>query len=134
MERNRKNCKNLNIYLENEKNFLDEIKNISQFLKGYHLVKSKSLIKIADTSFNFKFDIILLFLSFFFLMKIPEMNSWYAGVLWTITFFLSSFIIFEEMTSVSLVDKGWLDYPQITLLKVYLSWFSSFIIKLLNKL
>ena len=26
-------------YLENEKSFLDEIKNIFQFLKGYHLVK-----------------------------------------------------------------------------------------------
>ena len=26
-------------YLENESSFLDEIKNISQFLKGYHLVK-----------------------------------------------------------------------------------------------
>ena len=25
-------------YLENEKSFLDEIKNISQFLKGYHFV------------------------------------------------------------------------------------------------
>ena len=25
-------------YLENEKSFLDEIKNIFQFLKGYHLV------------------------------------------------------------------------------------------------
>ena len=28
-------------YLENEKCFLDEIKNIFQFLKGYHLVKNK---------------------------------------------------------------------------------------------
>ena len=26
-------------YLENEKSFLDEIKNTFQFLKGYHLVK-----------------------------------------------------------------------------------------------
>ena len=26
-------------YLENEKSFLGEIKNISQFLKGYHLAK-----------------------------------------------------------------------------------------------
>ena len=26
-------------YLKNEKSFLDEIKNIFQFLKGYHLVK-----------------------------------------------------------------------------------------------
>ena len=26
-------------YLENEKSFLDEIKNIFQFLKGYHSVK-----------------------------------------------------------------------------------------------
>ena len=26
-------------YLENEKSFLDEINNIFQFLKGYHLVK-----------------------------------------------------------------------------------------------
>ena len=26
-------------YLENEKSFLDEMKNIFQFLKGYHLVK-----------------------------------------------------------------------------------------------
>ena len=32
-------------YLENEKRFLDEIKNIFQFLKGYHLVKNKNLIK-----------------------------------------------------------------------------------------
>ena len=34
-----------NEYLENEKSFLDEIKNIFQFLKGYHLVKNKNLIK-----------------------------------------------------------------------------------------
>ena len=27
-------------YLENEKSFSDEIKNIFQFLKGYHLVKT----------------------------------------------------------------------------------------------
>ena len=26
-------------YLENEKSFLDEIKSVFQFLKGYHLVK-----------------------------------------------------------------------------------------------
>ena len=39
-------------YFVNKKNFLDEIKNIFQFLKGYHLVKSKNLIKIVDTSFN----------------------------------------------------------------------------------
>ena len=26
-------------YLKNEKSFLDKIKNIFQFLKGYHLVK-----------------------------------------------------------------------------------------------
>ena len=32
-------------YLRNEKSFLDEIKNIFQFLKGYHLVKNKKLIK-----------------------------------------------------------------------------------------
>ena len=32
-------------YLENEKSFLDEMKNIFQFLKGYHLVKKKKLIK-----------------------------------------------------------------------------------------
>ena len=31
-------------YLENGKSFLDKIKNIFQFLKGYHLVK-KNLIK-----------------------------------------------------------------------------------------
>ena len=29
-------------YLENEKSSLDEIKNIFQFLKGYHLVKNKN--------------------------------------------------------------------------------------------
>ena len=28
-------------YLKNEKSFLDEIKNSSQFLKGYHLVKKQ---------------------------------------------------------------------------------------------
>ena len=28
-------------YRENEKSFSDEIKNIFQFLKGYHLVKKK---------------------------------------------------------------------------------------------
>ena len=39
-------------YLENEKRFLDEIKNIFQFLKGYHLVINKNLLRIADTSFN----------------------------------------------------------------------------------
>ena len=32
-------------YLENEKSFLDEIKNIFQFLEGYHLVRNKNLIK-----------------------------------------------------------------------------------------
>ena len=32
-------------YLENEKCFLDEIKNIFQFLKGYHFVKNKNLLK-----------------------------------------------------------------------------------------
>ena len=32
-------------YLENEKSFLDEIKNIFQFLKGYHMVKNKNLGK-----------------------------------------------------------------------------------------
>ena len=32
-------------YLENEKSFLDEIKNIFQFLKGYHLVENKNVIK-----------------------------------------------------------------------------------------
>ena len=32
--------------LENEKSFLDEIKkHFSQFLKGYHLMKNKNLIK-----------------------------------------------------------------------------------------
>ena len=41
-------------YLKNEKSFLDEIKNIFQFLKGYHLLGEKIKIwwKIADTSFN----------------------------------------------------------------------------------
>ena len=39
-------------YLENEKRFLDEIKNIFQFLKGYHLVINKNLLRIAVTSFN----------------------------------------------------------------------------------
>ena len=32
-------------YLENEKSFLDEMKNIFQFLKGYHLVKKKKIDK-----------------------------------------------------------------------------------------
>ena len=32
-------------YLENKKSFLDEIKNIFQFLKGYHMVKNKNLVK-----------------------------------------------------------------------------------------
>ena len=32
-------------YLESEKGFLDEIKNIFQFLKGHHLVKNKILLK-----------------------------------------------------------------------------------------
>ena len=42
------------MYLENQKSFLDEIKNIFKFLKGYHLVKNKKKKKkIADTSFNF---------------------------------------------------------------------------------
>ena len=39
-------------YLENEKRILDEIKNIFQFLKGYHLVINKNLLRIAVTSFN----------------------------------------------------------------------------------
>ena len=33
------------VYLENEKSFLDEIKNIFQFLKGYHMVENKNLGK-----------------------------------------------------------------------------------------
>ena len=32
-------------YLKNEKSFLDEIKNIFQFLKGYHLVNNKKIDK-----------------------------------------------------------------------------------------
>ena len=33
-------------YLDNEKSFLDEIKKLfSYFLKGYHLIKNKNLIK-----------------------------------------------------------------------------------------
>ena len=32
-------------YIENEKSFVDEIKYIFQFLKGYHLVKYKNLLK-----------------------------------------------------------------------------------------
>ena len=42
-------------YLENENSFLDEIKNIFQFLMGYHLVKKK-MIKTADASFNIKIN------------------------------------------------------------------------------
>ena len=34
-------------YVENEKSFSDEIKNIFQFLKGYNLVKNKNLIKTS---------------------------------------------------------------------------------------
>ena len=44
-------------YLENENSFLDEIKNIFQFLMGYHLVKKKKkMIKTADASFNIKIN------------------------------------------------------------------------------
>ena len=32
-------------YLENKKSFLDEIKNVFQFLRSYHLVRDKNLIK-----------------------------------------------------------------------------------------
>ena len=32
-------------YLENEKSFLDDIKNIFQFLKGYYLVKKQKIDK-----------------------------------------------------------------------------------------
>ena len=32
-------------YLANEKSFVDEIKNIFQFLKGYHLVKNENFLK-----------------------------------------------------------------------------------------
>ena len=32
-------------YLENEKSFLDDIKNNFQFLNGYHLVNNKNLTK-----------------------------------------------------------------------------------------
>ena len=32
-------------YLKNKKSFLDEIKNTSQFLKGYNLVRNKNLKK-----------------------------------------------------------------------------------------
>ena len=37
--KNIKNIKKYKKYLENEKSLLDEIKNIFQFLKGYHLMK-----------------------------------------------------------------------------------------------
>ena len=39
-------------YLENEKSLLDKIKNISFFLRGYHLVKPKNFLIIADISFK----------------------------------------------------------------------------------
>ena len=40
-------------YLDNEKSFLGELKNIFHSLKGYHLVKKiKIIIKIVDTNFN----------------------------------------------------------------------------------
>ena len=39
-------------YPENKKSFLDEIKNIFQFLKDYCLARNKMLIKIANTSFK----------------------------------------------------------------------------------
>ena len=39
-------------YLENEKSFLDEQKTFFIVFKGYHLVKNKHFIKIADTSFT----------------------------------------------------------------------------------
>ena len=32
-------------YFKNKKSFLDEIKHFSQFLKGYYLVKNKTLMK-----------------------------------------------------------------------------------------
>ena len=32
-------------YLENKESFFDEIKSIFQFLKGYHLMRNKNLIK-----------------------------------------------------------------------------------------
>ena len=52
MERKGKKIQKLE-YLENKKSFLDEIKNIFQFLKGYHFVKkSKFDKKIAVTSFK----------------------------------------------------------------------------------
>ena len=53
VKRNRKKYKKFE-YLESKRSFLDEIKNIFQFLKGYHLVKKKkkNMIKIADTSFK----------------------------------------------------------------------------------
>ena len=49
-KRERRKYKNL----ENGKSFLGEIKkHLSEFLKGYHLVKNKNLLKkIADTSFK----------------------------------------------------------------------------------
>ena len=40
-------------YLENKKSFLDETKNIFlQFLKGYHLVLNKNLLKNSGKCFN----------------------------------------------------------------------------------
>ena len=40
-------------YLDNEKSFLGELKNIFHSLKGYQLVKKiKIIIKIVDTNFN----------------------------------------------------------------------------------
>ena len=50
-------------YLENEKSFLDEIKNIFRFLKGYHLLRNKILLKIVDTSFRVVWYILSFYMS-----------------------------------------------------------------------
>ena len=57
-------------YFQNEKSFLDEIKNIFLwFLKGYHLVKNKNLIKFGKLYF-LKF----LLISFFIFEKINDVT------------------------------------------------------------
>ena len=50
-------------YLENEMSDSDEIKNISQFLKGYHLVKKWKIVKkwrtqalkVSDVKYSFPY-------------------------------------------------------------------------------
>ena len=91
-------------------------------------------LQLTNLLVFFKFSIILLLRSFLSLVKITQINSPSYGVLQTITSFLSNFVIFIEIISFSLLDKGYVGLifqvgnsfkynlrPLVIIPKIYLS-------------